>query len=116
MDNLGNITANSSGKAIISAKITLYNGKTKTYKIVVTVKKPYITLTRSMDTMGEGKSFTFEAEAYGLDKGDIIWSTTKHSVIVINKKTGKATAKTKGTDYVTASIDGISVKKKVVVK
>ncbi|HKL98908.1 MAG TPA: hypothetical protein VJZ06_03240 [Mobilitalea sp.] len=116
VDNQGNITAISSGKAVITAKVTLYSGKTKTYKIITTVKKPYITLTKSIDTMGEGKSFKFEAESYGLNKDDIIWSTTKRSIVVINKKTGKATAKTKGTDYVTASIDGISVKKRVVVK
>lgn len=116
VDSQGNITAKGIGKAVISVYVTLYSGKTKIVKLPISVKKPYISLTKSIDTLEKGKNFIFEAKAYGLEEGDITWSTTKPSIIVINKKTGKATAKAKGTAYVAATVDKVTVKKKVVVK
>jgi hypothetical protein len=64
-----------------------------------------------------GDAITFRAKKYGVaNMNNIVWSTTKKSIIVINKNTGKATAKSKGVDYVVAKVGNISVKMKVEVK
>jgi hypothetical protein len=65
--------------------------------------------------MKVGDTFTFKIEAKGLDLKDIVWKTTKKSVVVIDKK-GKATAVSEGTDYVVVSIGNVTKKIKVVVK
>lgn len=116
VDSKGKITAKGAGKATISTTVHLYDGKTKTYHTVVTVKKPYIKISKSKSTMKLGESYQFEARAYGLNTQDITWTTTEKSVIVINKITGLAAAKSKGTDYIVAKIGKISVKIKVIVR
>jgi hypothetical protein len=62
-----------------------------------------------------GETFVFTVNVYGLKKSDVIWTTTNKNVISINKKTGKATATTIGTDYIVAKAGDFSVKIKVVV-
>ena len=111
----GTITATGTGKATIRTTVTLYSGKTKTFTTKVNVKQPSIKFTRSTDSMKVGESFTFEIKAYGLDASLAVWTTTKKSVVVINKN-GKATAKSKGTDYVKVQIGGVTKTIKVVVK
>lgn len=112
----GKITAKGVGKSNIITTITLYNGKTKIFTTSITIKKPYITINNRTSLMKEGDSFAFKAIAHGMDSDNIIWTTTKKSILVINKKTGKATAKSIGSDYVVATIGDVSVKFKVVVK
>jgi uncharacterized protein YjdB len=63
-----------------------------------------------------GESVTFKVKAYGLEVKDIEWKTTKKSIVVIDKKTGKAKAVKKGTDYIIASIGNITCQIKVTVK
>ena len=116
VDKYGNITARGIGKVTINTTVTLYSGKTKSYKTVISVKKPYIEITKKKASMKIGESVTFTAKAYGLDNNNIKWSTAKKSVVIINKTNGKATAVSKGTDYVTANVGGTAVKIKVVVK
>ncbi|MHB8130884.1 MAG: hypothetical protein ACYDEX_18035 [Mobilitalea sp.] len=116
VNNDGKITAKGVGKATITTTITLYSGKVKTFKTIITVKEPYISLTESTRTMKMGDTFTFKAEGYGLELADLVWTTSEKSVILINKKTGVATAASKGTDYVVVSIGDIVKKVKVVVQ
>ena len=115
VDKKGKIIAKGIGKVNILTTITLYSGKTKVSKTSITVKKPSVTLSSSTQTMKVGKTFTFKANAYGLDNKNIIW-TTKKSIVAINKATGKASTKSKGTDYVIATIGNVSARIKVVVK
>ncbi|HHV12462.1 MAG TPA: hypothetical protein GXX75_19490 [Clostridiales bacterium] len=112
----GKIIAKGVGTTTIITKVTLYNNETSTFKTRITVKKPYIKITGNTSTMKVGKSFTFTAKAYGLDIKDAVWTTTKKSILVINKKTGKATAVSVGTDYVKVKIGNATQTVKVVVK
>ena len=116
IDNKGKITIIGAGKAEITARITLYSGKTKEFTTVITVKEPHIKITLHKNKMKVGEVFTFKAQAYGLDSEDITWTTSAKSIIVINKKTGRAVAKSKGTDYVIAAIGDKRDKVKVTVK
>jgi hypothetical protein len=112
----GKITAKGIGSTIITTTFTLKNGKAKSLSTEITVKKPYILLVKSVTTMKLGQTFTFQAKIYGFDIRDINWMTTKNSIVEIDKKTGKAIAKSKGTDYVVAKIGNVVKKVKVVVK
>jgi hypothetical protein len=116
VNSKGVITAKGTGKATIITRITLYNGQTKSFKTMVTVKKPYIAFSKSTVKMKTGESFIFELTAYGLEISDIKWSTKMRSILVINKKTGKATAVSKGTDYVIVRTGKKVIKLKVVVE
>lgn len=116
VDADGRINAKKKGKAIIYATVTLYSGKTKVVNFKVNVKEPYIKLVQFSDSMEFGSTGRFKAEAYGLDIENLIWTTKRKSIVVINKYTGTATAKSKGTDYVIATINDISKEIKVVVK
>ncbi len=111
----GMITAIGVGRARITTTITLYSGKTKTVVITITVKKPYLSFSKSSASMKLGEVFTFRVDFYGVKPDDIVWTTTKKSIVVINKKTGKAVAKSKGIDYVVAKVGKVSEKIKVVI-
>lgn len=116
VDSNGLVTVKKVGTAQITTVITLYSGKTKTQFTMITVKEPYIKLTKSTSKMKVNEIFTFEVEAYGVRIEDIVWTTAAKSVVVINKKTGMAVAKSKGTDIVIATAGNIVMKEKVVVK
>jgi len=60
--------------------------------------------------------YTFTTVGYGVDTDKIRWTTTKKSIVVISKTTGKATAKAAGTDFVVARTGNITIKTKVIVK
>ncbi len=96
--------------------VKLYYGKTVNYTTSVVVKEPSLKITRRVATMKVGDTFTFGATVAGYDKSSISWKSTVRNVVVIDKATGKAVAKTKGTDYVEASVNGKTVRVKVVVK
>jgi uncharacterized protein YjdB len=110
----GKIAANGKGKAVITTTVKV-DGVELSFTTTITVKKAYIKLTRITDKMSVGDSFTFKAVGYGVNTKNITFTTTAKSVITISKTTGKATAKTKGTDYVVAKSGKIAVKVKVVV-
>jgi hypothetical protein len=115
VDQSGKITAVGVGKAIITTKITLYSNKMKLVKTEITVKAPSVQFSSSRTSMKVGESFTFIAKIYGLNTQKVMWKTTQKSVIVIDKKTGKAVAKSKGTDYVVVTVGDVTKKVKVVV-
>ncbi len=115
VDSKGRITAVAAGTATIVTTIKLYSGKSASIKTKITVKEAFIKFTKSKSSMKVGDTFTFKIEAKGLDLKDIVWKTTKKSVVVIDKN-GKATAVSKGTDYVVVSIGNVTKKIKVVVK
>lgn len=115
VDNLGHITAKSIGTCTISTKVILYNGKTKIYKTNITVKEPYISISKSKKTMKVGDTFLFAVHIDGFKNENIKWSTSKKSIIEINSKTGKATAVSSGVDYIVAKVGNKKIKVKVVV-
>lgn len=114
VDQNGRIKAVGTGSARIYAKFTLYSGKTTVIMISINVEKADLVITRSVQEMQVGEKFTFEAVAYGY-AGKITWDTTKDSIVVIDKKTGKANAKAQGTDYVTVKVGNVVKTVKVVV-
>lgn len=116
VDEKGVITAVAPGVAVINTTFKLSTGQKKNIRTIINVKKASAKLTGSTKSMKLGSKFTFKAEVLGYDMSDIIWTTSKKSIVVINKKTGVATAKSKGTDYVVMTIAGTKVKTKVVVK
>ena len=115
VDSKGKITAVGVGKASIITTVKLYSNKSITAKTEIVVKEPYIKFKSSKATMKVGDRFTFIVNAYGLDLNSIVWKTTEKSILTIDNS-GKATAKSKGTDYVKVQIDGIVKTVKVVVK
>jgi hypothetical protein len=108
----GKIKAKKSGKTTITTQVTI-NGVKKKFKTKITVKKAYIKLIGSKKTLKTGSTFTYKAVGYGVKTKDIMYYTSKKAIVVINKTTGKARAKTKGTDYVIAKAGKVKVKIKV---
>lgn len=116
VDGEGRITAKKKGNAIIYVTMTLYSGKTKIVIYKVKVKEPYIQLIKYKKDMELGSDYRFKAVTYGLDSNELVWTTKQKSTVIINKDTGVAIAKSRGTDYVVATIHNISKEMKVVVK
>jgi hypothetical protein len=108
----GIITAKKAGKTTITTTVTIGEDK-KSFTTTIQVSKAYIKLAKSIPSMKKGSAFTFRAKGYGVNSSDIRFTTSKKSIIVINKTTGKATAETTGIDYVIAEIGNIKVKMKV---
>jgi hypothetical protein len=111
----GKIRASKAGKATITTTVTVGEA-TKVLTTTITVKKAYIKLAEGKSSLKKEESFTYQAVGYGITADKISWSTVKRSVVVINKKTGKATAKSTGTDYVAAKYGSIQKIIKVTVK
>ena len=108
----GKIKAKKSGKTTITTQVTI-NGVKKKFKTKITVKKAYIKLIGSKKTLKTGSTFTYKAVGYGVKTEDIKFYTSEKSIVVINKATGKAKARTKGTDYVIAKAGKVKAKIKV---
>ncbi|MDF2472752.1 MAG: hypothetical protein K0R21_534 [Anaerocolumna sp.] len=111
----GKIIAKKSGNTTITTLVTI-GGVQKSFKTTIKVRKAYIKLTKSTNTLDKGDTFTFQAKGYGVNTEDIKFYTSKKSIVVINKTTGKAVAKSAGTDYVIAKVGNIEVRMKVEVK
>lgn len=111
----GKITALKKGKTTVTAAINI-NGTVISFPIGITIKKAAIRLKKYTEAMNKGEAFCFQAKGYGIDAAEITWSSAKKSVIVINKKTGKALAKAAGTCYISAKAGDVKTKIKVVVK
>lgn len=114
VDKTGVIVAKKAGKTTISVKITV-DGVSRTIQKTITVKAAYIKLVKSSSTIELGQKFKFTAIGYGVDTSKITWETTAKSTVVINAKTGIATARKTGTDYVVARCEDVKVKVKVTV-
>lgn len=113
VDRNGKITAVGTGDTIITTAIRLYNGKTIKYNSYISVKKPHITISRKTSIIRHGDTFQFYVKPYGISLKDIMWSSTKESVIEINSLTGEAYAKSKGKSYIVIKAGMIKKKIKV---
>jgi hypothetical protein len=111
----GKITALSQGKTTVATIVTI-NGVKKTFTTDISIKKAYIQITKKITSMKLGKTYTYQAKGYGVDASTLTWATIKKSIVVMNKKTGKATAKAAGIDYVVVKAGNIRAKVKVIVK
>ncbi len=115
VDMEGKIKAKKQGKAIIT--VTIKAGEASVdLKSVITVKQAYITLVKEKKSFNQGESFTYKALGYGVTTNKITFRTSMRSILVINKKSGKATARSKGTDYMTAEYGNVRKVIKVIVK
>ncbi len=110
----GKVRAIKVGKTVATTTITI-NGYIRSFRTTITVKKAYIKLTKKISTLSKGNTYTLEAIGYGVDTKKISWTTTEESIIVIDKKTGKAIARSAGIDYVVAKVGSVMIRLKVVV-
>ncbi|MDF2539606.1 MAG: conserved repeat domain protein, partial [Herbinix sp.] len=115
VDKNGKVIAVGKGKAVISTTFTLFDGTKRVIKTSITVMKPYIVLEQSVSSMKVGDKFTFKVKVYGIENEDILWSTSKKSILSIDRKSGVATATSKGTDYVVIKVGNITKRIKVTV-
>ncbi|HWT75342.1 MAG TPA: InlB B-repeat-containing protein [Mobilitalea sp.] len=115
VSNSGKIIAKKIGTATITATITI-NGLEKSFQTVIKVKRAYIKFTKSTKTMKLGETYTFQVTGYGIDADDIIFTTSQKSIVIINKLSGEAIAKSAGVDYVIVKAGDIEVKIKVSVQ
>jgi uncharacterized protein with FMN-binding domain len=116
VDKGGRITAKKPGTAKITTTITLSNGKSRKVTGTILVKKPYLKFTNSIKIMKVGDNGTFKVKGYGADLSKAEWSAGNKGVIVVDKLTGKVTAKATGVEYVTVKAGNISIKTRVTVK
>ena len=88
VSNKGVVTPVAAGKATITATI-MQNNKTYKLKVAITVEKPSIVITASMDYVNLGDSRTnryeFTAKTYGMNTTRVIWSVSDESVATINQ-------------------------------
>ena len=116
VDKDGTITAVGEGEAVITAWLTLYSGKVKTVKFKIKVDEAHIEFKVAKSVMDVNSSYTFKAKAYGFYNKDIIWSTGDEAILSIDKTSGKARAKSKGTVYITAKAKDVTKRFKVTVR
>lgn len=95
----------SAGKASILATVK-QNKKTYNLKLNITVKKPYIKLTQSVNYLNVGETAHFKAKVYGRS-GAVSWSSSNEDVISVSSD-GKVTAKKAGKATVYAKVGKIS--------
>lgn len=110
----GSITALSPGTATIKVTVRV-NNYSSTYRLKLTVKKPYISFTKKTSALKSGNTFTFKAAAYGIAEA-VTYSVSDNRLAVIDAKTGKLTAKSPGTVYVIAGAGGYSLRYKLKIK
>lgn len=111
----GKVTAKKKGSAKITATVKIGNS-TKTVSKTIKVKKAYLKFSKKKTSLKVKKSYKYRVKAYGIKASSVRFKSSKASVLKINKKTGKATAKKKGTAKITASYKKAKVTVKVKVK
>jgi hypothetical protein len=114
VNSKGKITPVNEGIAFITVKIS-QGGDTYQYNVTINVKKPYLKLTNSSKKLSIGDIVSFSAKTYGLS-GEIVWNTSNQKIASVDSKTGEVTGIKKGTVTITATCNGVSVKKKVSVE
>ncbi|MDF2588098.1 MAG: peptidase [Anaerocolumna sp.] len=110
----GTITAKKAGTATITTTVTI-NNVSKKFTTKVTVKNPYIKFTKKTAKLDIGNTYTFSVKAYGTDE-TISYSVSNTKIATIDPKTGKLTAKAKGTVYITATAGTVKKTYKVIIK
>ncbi|MCR0203504.1 Ig-like domain-containing protein [[Clostridium] innocuum] len=108
VNSKGKVTAKKAGKVTITGKI----GKKK-YTCKITVKNPYLKVSKSKITVKRGKSIKLSAST--APKGTIKWSSSKKSVATVSSK-GSVKGKKKGTAYIYVKANGLTKKVRVIVK
>lgn len=108
VNSKGKVTAKKAGKVTITGKI----GKKK-YTCKITVKNPYLKVSKSKATIKRGKSVKLTAST--APKGAIKWSSSKKSVATVSNK-GSVKGKKKGTAYIYVKANGLTKKVKITVK
>lgn len=111
----GKVTAKKAGSTKITATIKIGN-TTKTVSKTIKVKKAYLKFSKKKTSLKVKKTYKYKVKAYGIKASSVRFKSSKSSVLKINKKTGKATAKKKGTAKITASYKKAKVTVKVKVK
>lgn len=102
----GEITGVGAGSTVITANVVLTNGESKVYSSQVTVKKASIQKVKVPKTVKKGKKVTLKAKTLGSSE-KITWSLKKASKVAKVTKSGKFTAKKKGTVKVIAKSGNI---------
>ncbi len=107
----GKVTPVATGTAKIT--VTIKHNK-KTYKkyLYVTVKKPYIDITKQANEVVMEDSFQFQAKVYG-SKSKVKWSVSNKELASINPSTGELTGLSSGTVTVTATAGSLKSSCKV---
>ncbi len=111
----GKVTAKKKGSAKITATVKI-GTTTKTLSKTIKVKKAYLKFSKKKTSLKVKKSYKYKVKGYGIKASSVRFKSSKSSVLKINKKTGKATAKKKGTAKITASYKKAKVTVKVKVK
>lgn len=115
VNSKGKVTAKKKGSAKITATIKIGTA-TKTLSKTIKVKKAYLKFSKKKTSLKVKKSYKYKVKGYGIKASSARFKSSKSSVLKINKKTGKATAKKKGTAKITASYKKAKVTVKVKVK
>lgn len=105
----GKITGHKNGTVTIKTKVTI-GDFAKTFTSKIKVQKARIKVDKKTNHMKVGEKVTFTVKCYGYKKTDVKYTTTKRSIVVIGKNSGKASAKSKGKDCVVIKA-GNNVKK-----
>jgi peroxiredoxin/uncharacterized protein YjdB len=99
IDSDGNVTAVSTGTAVMHAKVT-QQGKTYQLDIKITVRPPYISIISDTYTVFENHSITLKGKTNDLKNVKLIWSSSDTRIGTINSK-GVFTAKKSGKTTIT---------------
>ncbi len=97
----GKVAPKAAGTVRITVSM-IQNGETYKKYLNVTVKNPYINITKTTSKITAKESFQFAAKAYGTDD-DIYWTVSDEELAGINTKTGKLVADKAGSVTVTAT-------------
>ena len=103
VDNVGNITAISNGKAVITAYLN--DGSKQTCDVTVATPVTKVTLPYEKLNMDKGDSFSITArmEPNNASETELTWTSSDPSVVSVDKKTGLMAALKTGTAKVTAA-------------
>ncbi len=93
----GTITGKKAGNATITTTVTI-DGNSKSFATRIKVAKAEVKLLNPVKSMKLGSTYMFRVKVCGYLMKDISYSTLSAGKVVIEKKTGKAFAKSKGTD------------------
>lgn len=115
VNSKGKVTAKKKGSTKITATLKIGN-TTKTLTKTIKVKKAYLKFSKKKTSLKRKKSYKYKVKTYGIKSSSVRFKSSKSSVLKINKKSGKAVTKKKGTAKITAYYKKAKVTVKVKVK
>jgi subtilisin family serine protease len=110
----GTIKAKKAGSATITTTVTI-NNISKKFTTRIKVKNPYIKFVKTQNIVKVGKTYSYRTTGYGTTD-PITYSVSNTKLATIDSKTGKLTAKAKGTVYITATSGTLKKRFKVQIK